>query len=367
MMLSVLSQAPESKPEESISREPTDLESGGGSSPSDLESGSSCGSTSMGPDSPSVSKLRGSETAVAAAVAAAAAAATPLAIAGVQAQDFEAAGKTSVTRSRLEVVAAPGREPDFQSWGLRSRRSLRAAEGLASSSRAQGESGEQQPRGPICTSNVKTLALTSFLFLSITVAQVLAARVANSRALLVDSISMGIDGLTFFCNIFVELRKGDGGEHLRSQLVVSAISLGCLTFFTIDALRESFGTALGCWGWSQEAVGSDEEDVNPYIVMAFAVVGLVSDLASLFAFWRSARKSGEESLNMCTALLHVGADCLRSITTLVMSLLILLGGMDGTCTDASASLIVGATILSGAAGGFWSWARKLVQLLRQGE
>jgi len=290
----------------------------------------------------------------------------------VQAQDQGAAGKTSVglaptpTRSRLEVVA-PDREPDFQSWGLRSRRSLRAAEGLASSSVAQGESGEQQPRNSICTSNVKTLALTSSLFLSITVAQVFAARMANSRALLVDSISMGIDGLTFFCNIFVELRKSDGGEHLRSQLVVSAISLGCLTFFTIDALQESWSTALACWGWSQEAMGSDEEDVNPYIVMAFAVVGLVSDVASLFAFWRSARKSGEESLNMCTALLHVGADCLRSMTTLVMSLLILLGGMDGACTDASASLIVGATILSGAAGGFWSWARKLVQLLRQGE
>lgn len=337
--------------EESVSAVATDVESGS-SSPRESESGSSITSDSAGLAPPTCSKTRASEPV---ALAAAAASAKQ----GVQFLDLEASDTTKPADRGIEAW-------DVQGLAVRSQRCQRTALSLAAmTAQLEGESDEGQ-EGSACTSNVKTLVFTSCLFLSITVAQMLAAKVSHSRALMVDSISMGVDGLTFFCNIFVELRKRDGGEHLRSQLVVSAISLGFLTFFTIDALQESTGIALGCWGWVQEAAGGDEEDVNPYIVMAFALAGLAFDGVSLFAFWRSAQKSGA-SLNMGTALLHVGADFLRSATTLCMSLLILLAGMDGTCTDATASLLVGATILGGAASGFWSWSRKMVQFCRQGK
>jgi len=239
------------------------------------------------------------------------------------------------------------------------------SQGIAQIMASEGKvSAKHQPR---LTSNIKTLILAATLFISITIAQAIAARIAHSQALMVDCISMGVDGATFFCNIFVECRKRDGLEHLRAQLVVTFISLGCLTFFTVDALRESWATAQVCWGWVPAPTGEVEEDVNAYIVLVFALLGLLFDLASLISFWRSAKKEGgKQHLNMATALLHVGADFLRSTTTLIMSLLIIFAHYDGTCTDATASLIVGATILFGAAGGIFSWLRKFSKYVRKG-
>ncbi len=49
-----------------------------------------------------------------------------------------------------------------------------------------------------------------------------------------------MQGLTYFCNIFVECRRQDGMDHMTSQLVVTAVSLSCLAFFTVQAMVESF-------------------------------------------------------------------------------------------------------------------------------
>eukprot|EP00932_Pfiesteria_piscicida_P013215 SRR837773.24732.p3 GENE.SRR837773.24732~~SRR837773.24732.p3 ORF type:complete len:188 (-),score=64.02 SRR837773.24732:47-610(-) len=186
---------------------------------------------------------------------------------------------------------------------------------------------------------------------------------------MVDVISMLVDGLTYFCNILVECKRADGGEHARSQLVVTALSLSCLTFFTAQALRESWDIAAVCAGWATTLRSGDEEDVdevNPFIVLVFACAGLLFDLASLWSFWRSAKADPEGAgLNMRTALLHVGADFLRSSTTLVMSLMIMIGHINGTCADAFASVLVCATILVGAAKGFLSWASMLGRHLRR--
>eukprot|EP00928_Gymnodinium_smaydae_P053054 TRINITY_DN37133_c0_g1_i2.p1 TRINITY_DN37133_c0_g1~~TRINITY_DN37133_c0_g1_i2.p1 ORF type:complete len:209 (+),score=16.52 TRINITY_DN37133_c0_g1_i2:280-906(+) len=183
-----------------------------------------------------------------------------------------------------------------------------------------------------------------------------AARMANSQALLMDCISMGVDALTYLGNVLVEYRKLDGGEHVPLQLIVCAVSLSFLCYFTYDAATESWATARICNGW--DASMEDDESVNGWITLTFALGGVVFDLISLYAFRESKKQSGSERhINMYTALLHVGADFLRSSSTLIMSLLILLGGFDSTCLDAYISLFIGASILCGALAGLTSWLK----------
>merc|ERR1712003_498039 len=207
-----------------------------------------------------------------------------------------------------------------------------------------------------CTASIKALALTAFLFSVITVVQIFAAKIAHSQALLMDCISMGVDALTYMGNIVVEWRKRDGGDHKGSQLIVCAISLSCLLYFTYDASQESWGTVQVCQGWAQAS--GDSDDVNGWITLGFGAGGVVFDLISLWAFYRSNRKQGEvRAVNMFTALLHVGADFLRSTSTVIMSLLILVGGFDSTCLDAYTSMLIGASIVAGGMFGLFNWCR----------
>jgi len=225
-------------------------------------------------------------------------------------------------------------------------------------------SGGKQPQAKDqgrCTPNVKALALSSFLFALITVVQVFAAKISHSQALLMDCISMGVDALTYMGNIVVECKKADGGEHEVSQLIVVAISLGCLIYFTIDAARESFETVQLCRSAGPMEGG---DDVNGYITLGFALGGVVFDLACLAAFYSSNKKTGSgRHVNMFSALLHVAADFLRSSSTLIMSMLILCTSFDSTCMDAYTSLFIGATILLGAMAGVFRWLKLLAKQL----
>ena len=77
--------------------------------------------------------------------------------------------------------------------------------------------------------------------------------------------------------------------------------------------------------------------------------------------WQALRKTGSgKSVNMFSAFLHVRADFLRSTTTLVMSLMILLCKVDSTCIDAYSSVFIGVTIFAGAFVGFFKWIKLLI-------
>jgi len=208
------------------------------------------------------------------------------------------------------------------------------------------------------TPNIKALIVSAFLFSLITVIQIFAAKIANSQALLMDCISMGVDALTYMCNIVVELRKRDGSDHKGTQLIACAISLFFLLYFTYDAMQESWGTVRVCRGWDTDE--GDEDDVNGYITLGFALGGVVFDALCLWAFYESNKRNGEaRHVNMFTALLHVSADCMRSTSTTVMSLLILLGGVDSTCVDAYTSMLIGVTIIGGGCVGIFNWGKLL--------
>jgi len=217
-----------------------------------------------------------------------------------------------------------------------------------------------------CTPNIRALAVSSALFTIITLAQVFAAIKAHSHALMTDCVSMGVDALTYLGNIVVECRKTKPGKHVTSQLIVVGTSLTLLCFFTYVALKESWETIMTecrANGDGTHAVDSsgEEEEVNGWITLAFALGGVSFDFICMAEFYRSnKRQESVKAVNMFSAFLHVGADFLRSTSTTVMSLVILTGIADSTCADAYTSVIIGATIIAGAFLGFWKWVKMLI-------
>jgi len=183
-----------------------------------------------------------------------------------------------------------------------------------------------------------------------------------------DCISMGVDAFTYMGNIVVECKKRDGAKHVTSQLVIVACSLGLLCLFTVLALQESWDTVQVCRG-KVEAEGGDEDEVNGWITLAFAVGGIAFDVVCMVEFHKGNQRSNNgstRSVNMFSALLHVGADFLRSTSTMVMSLVILLAKVDSGCVDAYTSILIGVSILIGAGVGFFKWVKLLAACLVKG-
>merc|ERR1711933_79310 len=96
--------------------------------------------------------------------------------------------------------------------------------------------------------------------------------------------------------------------------------------------------------------------------------GVGFDVMCMVEFHKSNQRTGSaRSVNMFSALLHVGADFLRSTSTLVMSLLILLAHVDSGCADAYTSILIGVSILCGASVGFFKWVKPLFSFFVRGE
>jgi Co/Zn/Cd efflux system component len=219
---------------------------------------------------------------------------------------------------------------------------------------------EELEANQCCTGNMKVLALSFLLFSVITIAQTFAGIAAHSQALLVDCVSMGVDAGTYFLNMFVETQRRKS-YHRYLEVLVAAVSLSVLIFFTLDLFMESLATV------QHPDDGSDDDDVNAYIILAFSVWGILFDTISVFAFMRN-RASSEDAteMNIWSAFMHVAADFLRSLTTFVASIIILTLDVDGKMVDAWASLVVAGIILLGAAGGVIACIRSAIYLLLVG-
>merc|ERR1712176_1493133 len=82
--------------------------------------------------------------------------------------------------------------------------------------------------------------------------------------------------------------------------------------------------------WTNTPLSEEGDDVNGWVTLAFGAGGLLFDVISVWYFRRSAKKSKDaRPVNMLTAFLHVGADLLRSASTVVMSSMILCGAVVG--------------------------------------
>jgi len=175
------------------------------------------------------------------------------------------------------------------------------------------------------------------LFAVNTAVQFVAAIIANSLALLGDSGSMGVDTLSYAANLYAECVESE--KQRRNQLIASLLSIVVLLSVTGFVIYSSIVILL-C-----DDLGDD--DINPYIVFAFALGGLLFDFVGLCALWRGKKEqsTAASDLNLHSVGMHVISDLMRSTTTLVESILIWFFNFEGTGTDAVAALIVSALIL----------------------
>jgi len=264
-----------------------------------------------------------------------------------------------------------------------------------SPSNLDGFAGEHLPTGQCksaqfparcCNDNSRVLWIVILLFSTITAAQLLAAIAASSDALMVDGMSMLVDTATYVGNLCAE-QYGDGPF---SELLASGASFAIL-----------YGVAL--WGIIESAInladpGDREAALSPTIVLAFGLWGMAFDFLAFWGFYRwgleslvssaglpddatvglataqdplpeeeqtaDARVEGEQkpSMNMRSAFLHVGADMLRSMTTVVEGVLVLYAGAEPRRSDAVAALVVSVTILAGGCGASASWIQQAWQM-----
>lgn len=214
--------------------------------------------------------------------------------------------------------------------------------------------------------NMRVLALTALLFGIITLVQYVFALLYNSKAMEADSVSMAVDAFTYFMNIFVEMLSFKYPDwHRKAQIIVPAISITVLTFFTIQLMQESScGRKLIDCGEAEDEEG-DDQPVSGWVMLIFAIWGILFDFASLYAFVKNAQANGEDKLgiNMMAAFLHVGADFARSTVTFFAAIYIILkatgieseDAKTSSAADEWASLGVGGLILAGAAYAVYEW------------
>jgi len=118
------------------------------------------------------------------------------------------------------------------------------------------------------------------------------------------------------------------------------------------------------------------DDVNPYIVFGFATAGLLFDLVCLAPFFlygcpcmktrddEEDREADAKRMNLCSALMHVMADLVRSTTTFAESILIWAFGINGDKCDVFATVIIGVTIIVGMIKPMWDWIQNVVDFCR---
>jgi len=187
------------------------------------------------------------------------------------------------------------------------------------------------------TNRQRGIVVTMVLFATITSAQFGAAIIANSLALMGDCGSMLVDTFSYAANLWAECRVSKNRE--RNQLIATFVSIIVLMAITGYVIYDSISILT--------SVDGDDDDVNAYIVFGFALGGLLFDIIGLLALGEGKKEqaTGAADLNLHSAGMHVLADLMRSTTTLVESILIWIGQVDSSTTDATAALIVSALIL----------------------
>lgn len=205
-----------------------------------------------------------------------------------------------------------------------------------------------------CTNNITTLLTAFSLFMGVCIAQSVGAVYANSLALLGDAASMGVDSLSFLGNLYAECGNHDARRQERDRLISSAASVLVLLTVTMVVVVDAINRLM-------HPVETDARDVNPEIVLGFALLGLSFDIISGVVYCRNKRTSMEDDdaadINMTSAMLHVASDSLRSVVTLLESLLIMLGHANPGQTDTWSALIVSGIIITGCIATLFSWRK----------
>merc|ERR1712046_141439 len=95
------------------------------------------------------------------------------------------------------------------------------------------------------------------------------------------------------------------------------------------------------------------ETTMSLVVLSFGVCGVIFDLISIYAFWRN-KQRGALPVNMLAAFMHVGADLVRSTTTTVEGVMVMIWcGWDAGLIDAVNTIVIVVVIFGGVIYGLY--------------
>jgi Co/Zn/Cd efflux system component len=183
-------------------------------------------------------------------------------------------------------------------------------------------------------------------------AQMTAAVVNNSLSMISDSGSMLVDSLTYAVNIYAERRRlRSGADAVRLEVYASLFSVAALIVVTTVMFIDA--THRLCCG------AADEKEVDGKIVLGFASGNLAIDVLMCTNLFYQQSKHGmdanyaRKNINMASAIVHVVADTLRTVTGMAAGAIELNPNVDPIVVDAYAAIAVCVFILIGA--GFVLW------------
>jgi cation diffusion facilitator family transporter len=191
------------------------------------------------------------------------------------------------------------------------------------------------------------LAVVLGLTLAVLVAEVVAAVLSGSLALLADAGHMATDavGIALALTAVTLAQRPARGRRTfgwqRAEILAAVANglllLGVAGYVLVEAVRR---------------IGSPPE-IGSGLVLAVGVVGLVVNLVSLAVL----HQGRGESLNLRGAYLEVLADALGSVAVIVAALVIAVTGW--THADTVASLLIGVLVLPRA----WTLLREALDIL----
>merc|ERR1711976_6602 len=141
--------------------------------------------------------------------------------------------------------------------------------------------------------------------------------------------------------------------RLRAKLrltvpCVSLTVLAVLNGLTLQDVVDYFNGAS-----DDDADTEVSETTMSIVVLSFGVCGLGFDLISIYAFWRN-KKRGALPVNMLAAFMHVGADLVRSTTTSVEGILVLIwSDWNAELIDAVNTIVIVIVIFCGVIYGLY--------------
>lgn len=231
---------------------------------------------------------------------------------------------------------------------------------------------------------VKSLVLMMALSAAVTVSQFVFAVKANSKSLLADDATMVVDTFCYMGNIIGEASTVPSVKQ-KLELVFALISIVMLIVFnTIFFLQVwdvvvSFAVRIITGGAEPAAEADDDSGgVNGGIVLFFGFLGLVCDIISISVFYANAKKEEQQeetaadeekgavapkgaSVNLVSALLHVGADMLRSLSTTVegtVLLFVTVTPQTESLIDSVATMFICVVVYICAAYAFVDWLKE---------
>jgi Co/Zn/Cd efflux system component len=206
------------------------------------------------------------------------------------------------------------------------------------------------------TDNLRALWGMFVLNTAFAIAQMIAATIANSLSLFSDSGSMLVDSFAYGMNILMERRKNRIGiEAARLREVYTSIFsvlllVGVTLFAFIDATIRL----------KRSDKKESKETVNGKIVFGFAFGNLVIDIVMCVNYCFQLRhrrrltlkdqvmSETKEQLNMVSAFVHLFADTLRTLTSMVAGVLEETTDGNAISIDAIATFVVCCAILVAA-------------------